>query len=453
MQNILNTQKSISSNRSVLAYSEVTSAKKMGALGKNTISYSKEDEIAEQYQRKRYKTQAVIQKILSNCAGSWKVIKCGKEKVHKDASVGVQFFPTTQKVSLTNVRMCGLKWLCPVCLEREAQDQKRLVEEMMVFMQKKGYYAHMVTFTAPHKKYDGLKDLITFLKLARKRFFGDRANLKFFSTEFDYVGHITAMEIKYSDQNGWHPHFHTIIFTKKSYSESSLFKLSKRPTFNKTSKGLYQTDHDLGIAEKLSLMWMNACTAVGLRTPDFKHGLDFKRGYDDKEQYSGALINYALKASLSAEIALSQKKTGEFNTESLTPFEIALKAEGEKTIENPDSKYSQLFYEYACATKHNSMVEPSRKLKAFLKENGFYKKLEEKKAEVESNEEPPVHVFDFMDIEWNILREDYKARLKVLSLIRQDIIEQGISASKFPRTDSFLNQLFDRGRGDEIPRS
>ncbi len=116
-------------------------------------------------------------------------------------------------------------------------------------------------------------------------------------------------------------------------------------------------------------MWMNACTAVGLRTPDFKHGLDFKRGYDDKEQYSGALINYALKASLSAEIALSQKKTGEFNTESLTPFEIALKAEGEKTIENPDSKYSQLFYEYACATKHNSMVEPSRKLKAFLKEN------------------------------------------------------------------------------------
>lgn len=451
MQNTLSNQKTNFFNRSVLAHSEVTSAKKSAPLGKNTISYSKEHEIAEQYQRKRYKTQAVIQKILSNCAGSWKVVKCGKEKVQKDASVGVQFFPTTQKVSLTNIRMCGLKWLCPVCLEREAQEQRRLVEEMMVFMQKKGYYAHMVTFTAPHKKYDGLKDLITSLKLARKRFFGDRANLKFFSTEFDYVGHITAMEIKYSDQNGWHPHFHTIIFTKKSYSESSLFKLGKRPTFNKTSKGLYQTDNDLGIAEKLSLMWMNACTAVGLRTPDFKHGLDFKRGYDDNEQqHSGALINYALKASLSAEIALSQKKTGEFNTESLTPFEIALKAEGEKTIENPDSKYSQLFYEYACATKHNSMVEPSRKLKAFLKENGFYKKLEEKKAEAESKEEPPIHIFDFMDIEWNILRENYRARLKVLSLIREDILEYGITMSKFPRADSFLNRLLG-GQGGEFP--
>ena len=151
MQNTLNTQKSNFSDVAVLAHSKVTSAIRKSALGKNTISYSKEDEIAEQYQRKRYKTQAVIQKILLNCAGSWKVIKCGKEKVHKDASVGVQFFPTTQKVSLTNVRMCGLKWLCPVCLEREAQDQRRLVEEMMVFMQKKGYYAHMVTFTAPHK--------------------------------------------------------------------------------------------------------------------------------------------------------------------------------------------------------------------------------------------------------------------------------------------------------------
>lgn len=454
MQNRLNTQKSNFLKKGVLTHSEVTSAKKSGALGKNTISYSKEHEIAEQYQKKRYKTQAVIQKILSNCAGSWKVIKCGKEKVQKDISVGVQYFPATQKVSLTNVRMCGLKWLCPVCLEREAQEQRRLVEEMMIFMQKKGYFAHMVTFTAPHKKYDSLKDLINSMKLARKRFFGDRANVKFFSEFFDYVGHITAMEIKHSDQNGWHPHFHTIIFTKKSYSESSLFKTEKRPTFNKTSKGIIQTEHDLGVAEKMSVMWMNACSAVGLRTPDFKHGLDFKRGYDDNEQqHSGALINYALKASLSAEIALSQKKTGEFNTESLTPFEIALKADGEKTIENPNSKYSQLFYEYACATKHNSMVEPSRKLKAFLKENGFYKKLEEKKAETESHEEPPVHVFDFTDIEWNILCENYKARLKVLSLIRQDIIEQGISASNFPRTNEFLNAILGRGQGGSPPCS
>ena len=39
------------------------------------------------------------------------------------------------------------------------------------------------------------------------------------------------------------------------------------------------------------------------------------------------------------------------------------------------------------------MVEPSRKTKSvFKKRMAFYKKLEEKK-EVESNEEPPVHVF------------------------------------------------------------
>lgn len=43
MQNILNTQKSISSNRSVLAYSGVTSAKKSGGLGTSTISCSNID--------------------------------------------------------------------------------------------------------------------------------------------------------------------------------------------------------------------------------------------------------------------------------------------------------------------------------------------------------------------------------------------------------------------------
>ena len=61
MQNTLNTQKSNFSDVAVLAHSKVTSAIRKSALGKNTISYSKEDEIAEQYQRKRYKTQAVIQ--------------------------------------------------------------------------------------------------------------------------------------------------------------------------------------------------------------------------------------------------------------------------------------------------------------------------------------------------------------------------------------------------------
>ena len=43
MQNILNTQKSISSNRSVLAYSGVTSAKKSGGLGTSTKSCSNID--------------------------------------------------------------------------------------------------------------------------------------------------------------------------------------------------------------------------------------------------------------------------------------------------------------------------------------------------------------------------------------------------------------------------
>ena len=54
-------------NKALSTYSEATSSKKMGALGKNTISYSKEDEIAEQYQRKDIKHRQLFKNTFKLC--------------------------------------------------------------------------------------------------------------------------------------------------------------------------------------------------------------------------------------------------------------------------------------------------------------------------------------------------------------------------------------------------
>lgn len=444
--------------------SEGSPAKKSVPLGKHTISYSKEskESIKELYKKRRYKTQSIIQKILAGSAGKWRVVGCGKKRISKDLGVGVSYHPVHGSTSFVNVQMCGLKWLCPVCLEREAQAQRAEVERLIVFMQKMGFYAHMMTFTAPHRKYDKLEDLISLMKAARKRYFGDRANLAFFEEEFEYVGHITAMEIKYSDENGWHPHFHTIVFTKNFYSEANLFGTVKRPKLTKNKKGKIECSSNLALAQKMSVMWMNACTSVGLKTPDFVHGLDIKRGYDEKEVYdSKPLINYALKVALSSEIALSHTKTGRFNTESLTPFEIALMAESEGDIEDLDSKYSQLFYEYACATKGKSMVEPSRALKKLLKEKGFYKveskpELDDDVPEVLDPDAPipelepaPITIFEFNEIQWRALCSDHESRGEFLTLIDRDIKKHGVEGRYFPLATGFLNDLVKRSSGGQ----
>lgn len=81
-----------------------------------------------------------------------------------------------------------------------------------------------------------------------------------------------------------------------------------------------------------------------MKVPSLKHGVDLKRGYNDQEQNDAkALIDYALKGSLASELTMSHCKTGRFNTDSLTAFEIATLAENEKGIEDASSKYSQLF--------------------------------------------------------------------------------------------------------------
>lgn len=457
----MQTQNIQSKTHSLLKFplSRAVPVSKTEPLGNKGISYSakgtsRKEELKQAHKKNRYRTQSIIQKLLSQCAGKWLITGCGKKRVLKESPVGVLYNPKHGSTSFTNVQSCGLKWLCPVCLEREAQEQRKFVQELIIFMQKHGYYAHMLTFTTRHKKFDKLDDLIKGMKAARKRFFGDRSNLKFFKESMDYVGHITALEIKYSNKNGWHPHFHTVLFTKQPYSEAELYGKNENPVVSwneKTEK--FESDNALGLAQKLSLMWMNACNAVGLKAPTLKHGLDVKRGYDDSEtQNSEALVNYALKAAMACEISLSQAKTGRFNLQSLTPFELALLSEDEGSFEDDDSRYSHLFYEYACATKGKAMIEPSRALKKLLRENGFYQQPEPKKEDDVPNvldpdaqkpelEPEPFVIFQFSDFQWRALCASHERRGEFLNLIDKDIKEHGVEDRYFPRASEFLTSL------------
>ena len=146
---------------------------------------------------------------------------------------------------------------------------------------------------------------------------------------------------------------------------------------------------------------------------------------------------------LANELALSNCKTGRFNTDSLTPFEIALLAENEKDFENENSKFSRLFYEYAVCSKNRNQSKQSPKLVKFLKENGLLEKSDEElisESDEKENEESKL-VYELEQNEWRLLCSDFESRGKFLVLIEQDIYEFGIATTKFPRADSFLNRL------------
>ena len=118
-------------NKALSAYSEVTSAKKSGGLGKHTKSYSALTQQGfsgigkkQAYKKQRYKTQSIVQKILSDCAGKWRVVGCGKKRISAEISVGVTFNPVHKTANFVNLQQCGSVWLCPVCSEKIARKKQ-----------------------------------------------------------------------------------------------------------------------------------------------------------------------------------------------------------------------------------------------------------------------------------------------------------------------------------------
>lgn len=399
----------------------------------------------QEYKKRKYKAQSIIQGILSQCAGKWRVTGCGKKRIDKNQNVYVQYNPEHKTASYANIQSCGSGWLCPVCSEKKARESQKWIEQVIVIAQKHGLKAHMLTLTVPHH-HDDLQDLTKKLTKAMAKFWRDRSSQKFWNTVFPNIGHITAIEFKYSDENGWHPHYHIIIFTKEAYTEQAI-----KGTLGSQLNGVGV----LGIQQRICNLWAEKCVKVGLKRPSLRHGVDLKRGYNDNEMNNAkALIDYALKGAMANELALSNYKTGRFNKESLTPFEIALLAEHEGDFEDDDSKYSHLFYQYAKASFRKSQSHPNATLTKFLRENGLNVVEPEEPEQLpladdgESlpPDDSPKVVYDLTIKEWRNICKDYEARGNLLVLVEKDIAEFGVDTLKFPRVDAFVNAFCDGSR-------
>lgn len=439
MQNILNTQKSISSNRSVLAYSEVTSAKKSGGLGKHTKFCEKQaqqgftkDKKKQDYKKLRYKTQSIIQKIMSHASGTNRVCNCLKKRIDSNLSVGISYNESYKTASYSNLQLCDSKWICPVCSEISANQRKEELKEDLILLEKRGFYAHMLTLTVPHSRDNSLEDTLSKLSKAKSKLFKDGLALQ-------NEGHITSLEVKYSSENGWHPHLHLIVITDKKYSEHEM-----KGTLGVNPKNFGV----LGYEKMIGMQWQKYCKSVGLKEPSLKHGVDLKRGYDDKKHSTDELIDYILKDDLSNEMTKSHTKIGKYNTDSVTPFQLALLAENEEE----HSPFAVLFREYAKAIKGKNNGKKSPKLVKLLDKikNPIGPQLPASEDDSYSTESP-VLVYELQEKEWRVLCSDHESKGKLLILIEQDISDHGITTSKFPKADSFLNRLLEGSRGGISP--
>ena len=112
----------------------------------------------------------------------------------------------------------------------------------------KGLHVAMLTLTVPHYLGDDLKTLLKKMSKAKHSLWTNRNSREYLADQFPMVGHITATEVKYSDNNGFHPHFHILCFLDKQYAAEDL-----------------QT-----IESELYELWADKCVKSGLGRPNRK---------------------------------------------------------------------------------------------------------------------------------------------------------------------------------------
>ena len=339
MQSSLNNQKHHSFNRSVLAHSEVTPVKKNRALGTITKSCSTVDSKEKIFDKNKAREYRKVTTQLKERAGEilykpnekkqHRVCACGKCRIDGTAPVGIKYNATKEVAHYTNLQWCGSVWLCPDCSYKITQERKKELSDAMKTCRDKRFHVAMLTLTVPHYLGDDLRTLLKKMSKAKHALWTNRDSRTYFSENFPMVGHITATEVKYSDNNGWHPHFHVLLL--------GYFKIE-----------------DLMYRDLLAELWIKSCVRAGLNAPSMTHGLDLRDGtYADQ---------YVSKWGIESELTKGHVKKG--RNGGFTPFDLLQFSMYNESVFDKDC--GKLFQEFAIAMKGSRQLVWSRGLKSLL---------------------------------------------------------------------------------------
>lgn len=432
MQNNLNHQNLPSSTNSALASFggfPAPEKSRLGTIVKSCSSVdSKEKKINPKkvldYRKQNIKLKSKAGNILymPNQQKQAPVCSCGKCRIDGSAPVGVTYNPQTGLASYTNLQYCGSVWVCPDCSYKISQERKKELAEAMKGCRDKGLHVAMLTLTVPHYLGDDLRLLLKKMSKAKHSLWSNRNSREYIADQFPMVGHITATEVKYSDSNGFHPHYHILCFLDKQYQEE-----------------------DLEIIEnELYELWADKCVKAGLGKPNRRNGIDLKMGSNNAD----TLADYISKWGIAEEMTQAHLKIGKNNMQSLTMWEVLeLAAEEESTTD----KYSHIFKTYALAFKGRKQLHWSKGLKALLK---CQVKDDEEIANTEDDQAEVVHALFLSPQDWWAICFN-NLRVEFLELVESDFERNGIQTD-LKSVKDFLIGLknpsdFLRGRGEKSP--
>lgn len=323
-------------------------------------------EIVQDYddlKRARYHLQRVIADMLvdmssNNYQGTGKKNKtgarlawCGKRPVPKKRAL-VVYEPVTDSLYKKNMMLCGLVWACPVCSARITGARRQELSAVIGGWQGS---VLMGAFTVGHHAGDELVITKKIIDGACRSLFSGRAG-QAVKAGFGVKGTISANEVTWSAENGWHPHRHILFVADRLLSKDEVSAFTDQ--ISARFKALVEKHHGY--------------------TGD--RAVHVTQGKDRQE-----LLDYFFKWGVADELLSFQVK-GTKDKDHLTPFELA-----DRYGATGDQRCKVLFREYINAFRGSRRATYSRGL---MDELGF----KEKTDQALLNDAEAVKVTDAVDL-------------------------------------------------------
>ncbi len=186
------------------------------------------------------------------------------------------------KAHFVGLMRCSSPWGCPCCATQISERRKVEVKAAIETAKLIGLGVSLMTLTVPHGLGDDVKEIREKLSKAWRLITTLKAGQKVIK-QLGIVGTIRALEVTYGD-NGFHPHFHFLVFTAKPVPTCAIQLL-------------------------FTPLWQNACLKLGLGRPSDERGVDVRNGEEASNYVSKG--SWGLESELTkGQTKLSKSKTG-----------------------------------------------------------------------------------------------------------------------------------------------
>jgi len=272
---------------------------------------------------------------------------CTCTKFRKSQTVDIVKSKTNGKAFFSGLLTCANSRTCPVCSAKITERKSNEMRVAFNIAKAQKLKISMITLTAPHNAGDMLDELKEKISFSNAKFWAG-APMRKFKNRFGVVGNIRSFEVRHGS-NGWHPHFHIIIFSK-----------IKIPTKQDNFDYLW-----------LFNRWKTMVVRSGLNCPN-EYGFDISNGekageyitkFGSDDEFLETKTGKKVTWDMADEMTKGNTKTG--RKKSSSPWDLL-----SNSIELEDKEERQknkiLFLHYARAFVGTTLIKWSKGLRAFF---------------------------------------------------------------------------------------